>query len=144
MYRILVIANEAADSDPLHEVVRAAADRPNAGVLVVAPALNSRLRHWLSDSDGAREAARRRLVRCVGGLAGVGIDAHGMIGDSDPLQATLDALHLFPADEIVIAADSDNRSNRLARRLVEHVTERFDGPILHVVVEPEPVLTSAA
>jgi hypothetical protein len=103
VYRILVIANETADSEQLHDVVRTAANGLQAQVLVVAPALNSRIRHWLSDSDEAREEARRRFVRCVGGLAGVGVGANGMIGDSDPLHATVDALHLFPADEIVIA-----------------------------------------
>jgi hypothetical protein len=30
-----------------------------AEVLVVAPALNGRLRHWSSDSDAAREAAQQ-------------------------------------------------------------------------------------
>jgi hypothetical protein len=33
--------------------VRAFAADPDAKVRVVAPALNSRLRHWFSDSDGA-------------------------------------------------------------------------------------------
>jgi GABA permease len=143
VYRILVIANETADSEQLHDVVRTAAAGPKADVLVVAPALNSRVRHWLSDGDEAREAARRRLVRCVGGLAGVGVGANGMIGDSDPLQATVDALHLFPADEIVIATHPEHRSNWLARNLVERVAERFDGPILHLVVDAERELLAA-
>jgi ribosomal protein S18 acetylase RimI-like enzyme len=144
MHRILVIANETADTDRLHEVVRAAARRPNAAVLVVAPALNGRLRHWLSDTDAAREAARRRLVRSVAALAAVGVEAEGMIGDSDPLQAAIDALHLFPAGEIVIATHPESRSNWLARRLVDRLAERFDGPIKHVVVEVQdpPTRTS--
>jgi GABA permease len=142
--RILVIANETVDSDQLHNVVRAAAGGPKAQVLVVAPALNSRFRHWLSDSDDAREAARRRLVRCVARLGRLGVQANGMIGDSDPLQATLDALHLFPADEIVIATHPEHRSNWLARRIVERVAERFEGPILHLVVDRETALAAAA
>jgi hypothetical protein len=58
--RILVIANEAVDGDVLHGTVRARA-RDCAEVLVVAPALNSRLRHWTSDEDAARAAAAGRL-----------------------------------------------------------------------------------
>ena len=112
-------------------------------MLVVAPALNTRLRHWLSDSDDAREAARRRLVRCVGGLAGLGVDANGMVGDGDPLQATVDALHLFHPDEIVIATHPEHRSNWLARRLVDRVAEWFDGPIVHLVVDAERLPAAA-
>jgi hypothetical protein len=141
--KILVIANETADSEQLHDVVRAAALGSKAEVLVVAPALNGRMRHWLSDSDDAREEARRRLVRCVGSLAGRGVEANGMIGDSDPFQATLDALHLFPADEIVIATQPEHRSNWLARKLVDRVAEQFAGPILHLVVDARPQLAAA-
>jgi GNAT superfamily N-acetyltransferase len=142
--RILVIANETVESDALHDVVRTAAGGRKAEVLVVAPALNTRLRHWLSDSDGAREQARGRLVRCVARLRGVGLESRGLIGDSDPLQATVDALRLFAADEIVIATHPEHRSNWLARRLVERVAGRFDGPILHLVVDAERELAAAA
>jgi hypothetical protein len=141
--RILVIANETADSGPLNEVVIAAARGPRARVLVVAPALNSRLRHWVSDSDAAHAAARERLGRCLRRLERAGVEAEGMIGDSDPLQATVDALHLFPADEVVIATHSEHRSNWLARNLVERVAERFDGPIVHLVVDAELELLAA-
>jgi hypothetical protein len=113
-------------------------------VLVVAPGLNTRFRHWLSDSDSAREAARERLNRCVQRLTQLGVAANGMIGDSDPLQATVDALHLFPAQEIVMATHPERRSNWLARGIVERVAERFDGPILHLVVEGKDALAPAA
>jgi hypothetical protein len=136
--KILVVANETVDSDRLHDVVRAAAGAPRAQVLVVAPALNTRLRHWLSDNDAAREAAQTRLIRCVGRLAALGVDVNGMIGDSDPLQATLDALRVFPANEVVVATHPEYRSNWLARHLVERMAAHFAGPIVHLVVAEEP------
>jgi hypothetical protein len=47
--RILVIANRTCPCPTLaDEVARRASDTP-IDVLVVAPALNSRLRHWVSD-----------------------------------------------------------------------------------------------
>jgi ribosomal protein S18 acetylase RimI-like enzyme len=141
--KILVIANETVDSEALNEVVVAAAYGARARVLVVAPALNSRLRHWVSDSDSAREAARERLGRCLRRLDRAGVEAEGLIGDSDPLQAAVDALHLFPADEIVIATHPEHRSNWLARNLVERLSERFDGPIVHLVVDAERELLAA-
>ena len=49
---ILVIANETAGGPVLHEAIRYRTRDVDADVLVVAPALNSRVRHWLSDEDG--------------------------------------------------------------------------------------------
>ena len=82
-------------------------EMPAADVLVVAPALNSRLRHWVSDED----AARRR--------------AEGRVGDADPLLAIADALSMFPADEIVIAAGD---ANRLVDKLAAQARKRFALP----------------
>ena len=62
--RILLVAGNAADADSLPRTMQARA-RGAALVLVVAPALNSRLRHWTSDEDGARAAAEARLHRCL-------------------------------------------------------------------------------
>src|SRR5438270_7877817 len=107
MRQILVIANETVESDVLRNVLPR-----SARVLVVAPALNSRLRHWVSDEDDARRAAESRLARCLESLGAVGIDARGRIGDPDPLQAIADGLALFPADEIVIPAYDEGRSHR--------------------------------
>lgn len=140
--KILVIANETAASDQLQAAVGGPAEG-STQVLVVAPALNSRLRHWCSDMGAAEEAARSRLRTCIARLASRGIGAEGLVGDSDPLQATIDALHVFPADEVVISTHPERRSNWLARRLVERVAEHYDGPILHVVVGAEQELAAA-
>ena len=137
--RILVVANETARGGELHDVVVAQAERshPRTRVLVVAPALNSRLRHWLSDDAAARRAAILRVQDCVTRLAAAGIAAEGTIGDPDPLQAIEDALGTFPADSLVIATHPEGHSHWLARRLVERADERFDLPITHVVVGAE-------
>jgi hypothetical protein len=104
-------------------------DMGNADVFVVAPALNSRLRHWLSDDDGARRTAAERLASCLDRLERVGVHASGSVGDADPLQAIADALPTFAADEIVIAARPDP-SHGLADRLAARARERFALPIL--------------
>jgi hypothetical protein len=74
---------------------------PEGTVLVVAPALNSRLRHWLSDEDEARRRAEERLAAFLDRIARSGVDAEGRVGDADPLLAIADALVMFPADAIV-------------------------------------------
>jgi hypothetical protein len=136
---LLVITNETAEGDVLFEVVAGIAARTRVEVLVVAPALNSRLRHWLSDVDGARAAAAVRLARCVERLRARGIAAEGEIGDADPIQAIEDALATLPADELVIATHPEERSNWLAHDLVGRACERFALPVAHVVVDlPAP------
>ncbi len=139
---ILVLANETLAGAALHHTVTASA-KGGGDVLVVAPAYNNRLRHWLSDSDAARERAASRLLVCLDALAAAGVAADGMIGDADPLQAALDALALFPADEIVVATHPEGRSNWLAHGLVDRLCEQSDLPVLHVVVGAEPLADAA-
>jgi len=134
-HRILVIANETVAGTALRdEVVRRASGR-DAEVLVVTPALNSRIRHWTSDEDQARAAAEARLQESVRALAAAGVQARGQVGDDDPLQAIEDALRMFPADEIVLSTHPPGRSNWLERGLVEHARARFECPLTHVVVD---------
>lgn len=140
--RILVIANETLGGGALHQTVAASA-QDDGEVLVVVPALNDRLHHWLSDSDEARRRASERLLACLEALESADVDAEGMIGDADPLQAALDALALFPADEIVVATHPEGRSNWLARGLVERLCERSDLPVLHVIVRSEALALAA-
>jgi hypothetical protein len=133
--RILVIANETVTGTVLHEAIRFRARNVGGEVLVVVPALNSRVRHWMSDVDGARRAAEERLARSLERLAAAGIQARGQIGDRDPIQAIADALGVFAADEIIIATHPEARSHWLARDLVSRARVRFDQPVLHIVVD---------
>ena len=105
-----------------------AVDVHDAEILVVAPALNSRLRRWLSDEDGARLRAEERAEAWVNRLERAGAHARGSVGDADPVQAIADALVTFAADEIVIAAHPE-RSHRLADDLAFRARHRFGLPI---------------
>jgi nucleotide-binding universal stress UspA family protein len=133
---ILVVANETVESDVLHETVYFLAHNPPGEVIVVAPALNSRLRYWLSDEDRAREEAEARLRRCLDRLEDAGIEARGWVGDADPMQAVADIMHVFAPDEIVIATHPRGRSHWLAENLVERVRARYPRPVLHLVADP--------
>jgi hypothetical protein len=136
--RVRVVANETVASDILHVAVRAQVhDDAEGQVLVVAPALNSRLRHWASDNDAARRSAELRLEQCLARLAAAGVRVEGLVGDADPVQAIDDALRAFPADGVVIATHPDGRSNWLARDLVGRASARFGLPITHIVVDDE-------
>jgi multidrug efflux pump subunit AcrA (membrane-fusion protein) len=131
--RILVIANRTCPCPTLADELAVRASDTRIDVLVVAPALNSRLRHWLSDTDEAVARARERLDLAVAALRERGIRARGAVGDSDPLLAIADARARFPADEIVIATLPPGQSNWIERRLIENARTRFDLPIAHLV-----------
>lgn len=136
-HRVLVVANETVVGQALREAVERAVSGRRARVLVVAPALNSPLRHWASDDDAARAAAQRRVDETLHRLRQEGIEAAGEVGDSDPLQAIEDALRTFGADEIVLSTHPEGRSNWLERGVVGAARERFAVPITHVVVDLE-------
>jgi GABA permease len=104
-------------------------------VLVVCPALNSPLRHWVSDEDEARAAAQARLDGSLGSMRAAGLDASGEIGDGDPIQAIEDAVRTFRPDELIISTHPVGRSHWLERGVVEKARERFDLPVTHVVVD---------
>jgi hypothetical protein len=135
--RILVIANETVAGLALRSQISAATEGYRSHVLVVCPALNSPLKHWASDEDGARADARERLDRSLRELDRLGIEARGEVGDADPLQAIEDALRTFGPDEVIISTHPEGRSNWLERGVVSGARERFAVPITHVVVDLE-------
>jgi hypothetical protein len=135
--QILVIANETVAGEELRDAIERAASGYRARVLVVTPALNTKLRHWVSDEDGAREDAQRRLADSLARLAADGIDARGEVGDADPVQSIADALRTVGADEVIISTHPEGRSNWLERGVVDTARERFAVPITHVVVDLE-------
>ena len=135
--RILVVANETVGGETLRNTIRDRSAGFRSQVLVVSPALNSPLKHWVSDDDEARKAAQERLDRSLARLREAGMEARGEIGDGEPLQAIEDALRTFGADEIIISTHPEGRSNWLERGVVSGARERFTVPITHVVVDLE-------
>lgn len=136
MHRILVVANETVGARTLRETVeRRAQERERTEILVVAPALNSPVRHWVSDQDTARAAAQERVRTSVERLAETGLSVRGEVGDAEPLQAIEDALRSFGADELVISTHPEGRSHWLEQGLVARAREHFALPITHVVVD---------
>jgi hypothetical protein len=135
--RILVVANETVGGARLFDEIRTRSDGYREQVLVLSPALNSALRFWVSDEDGARAQARVRLDASLERLSAAGIDARGEIGDADPLQAIEDALRTFGADEIIISTHPPERSSWLERGVVAKAQERFPVPVTHVVGEQQ-------
>jgi hypothetical protein len=135
--RILVVANGTVDGKAFRRATRLRrSNEQDSEVRVIAPALNSRLRHWLSDEDDARSRAALRLTATLETLCAAGVDADGRVGDADPLQAIADALVEFQPEEIVIGTQPGQRSNWATRDLFWHVRRRFAQSVVQIVIEP--------
>src|SRR4051812_43549574 len=138
-FSLLVVAiaavEEPATAEALLGIVAAGAGATGGGtgripeLLVLAPALNTRMAHWLSDVREARFEAQRRLALSVGTLSAAGLDARGQVGDTDVVQAVEDVLRTFPAQEVVFVTPPGQE-----REAVSDVKRRLDPP--GQVVEP--------
>jgi len=143
--RVLVVANETVAGEELMQTIGDLALAEKTEFFVVCPALNSRLKTWTSDEDGARAEAQKRLDASLGRLDSVGIEARGSIGDLDPLVAIEDAVRTFHPDEILLSTHPPGRSHWLERGVVQAVRDRYDVRVTHVIVdlevqdEPQPV-----
>ena len=134
-HRILVVANETVGGRELLAEISSRSVGRKAIVLVVCPALNSPLRHWVSDEDEARAAAHARLEQSLASMRAAGLAATGEIGDGDPIQAIEDAVRTFRPDELIVSTHPVGRSHWLERGVVERARERFALPVTHVVVD---------
>ncbi len=131
--KILALVSEPVSTD----VLRSALDdgAPDAEVMVVAPALDSRTRFWTSDNDEAIARAEEVQQETVEQLAKSDVNAAGDTGEADPLLALQDALATFPADEIVIFTRPEGDQNWAERDLVEQAREQLSVPVRHIDVE---------
>ena len=143
--RVLVVANETVGGEELMSAIGEIALAARTRFYVVSPALNSRLKTWTSDEDGARAEAQKRLDESLDRLGSVGIEARGSIGDLDPLVAIEDAVRTFHPDEILLSTHPPGRSHWLERGVVQAARDRYDIRVTHVIVdleaqdEPQPV-----
>ena len=129
--RLLIVADRTCPCPALIDLAHATV-RADGEVLVLAPALNSRVRHWVSDTDAAVQGARLRLADALGALSHLGVRVHGEVGDADPLQAMRDALLRFRADAIIVSTHPVASSHWLERNLVDRARGAFAIPVTHL------------
>lgn len=133
---ILVLANRTCPCPALHEFVHNELGERLAEVTIVAPALNeSKLAHWVSDSDEALQDAELRLAQAIEGLKADGVAVRGQVGDADPLTALEDALAVFEIDAVVLSTFPDSDSHWLENGLVGKAQAKLDVPVHHFVSE---------
>lgn len=132
--KIIALVTEPISGDVLRSAVgRETAEE--AEVLVVAPALNSKMKFLISDPDEAIARAEAVQEETVERLDEEGIDAAGDTGEADPLLALQDALTTYDADEIVLCVHGENGRNWQEEGVVQEARERFGKPVKQLVVE---------
>ena len=131
--KVLAVVMEPVSGAALKEAIGSDAAE-NAEVMVVAPALNSRFRFWMSDDDAAIARAEEVQEETVERLDEEGIDAAGDTGEADPLLAINDVLQTFEPDEIVLFTHEGGKRNWLEEGVVDEAKERFDAPVRHMIV----------
>ena len=131
-HRILVVADDTCTAPELCAGVSAHADGRPVEALVIAPTHGTAATRWYVDEDAARADATHRLRRCIACLARDGVQATGELSDPDPVQAIADALHEFPAEEIVLITAPQRPSRWLRRNAVERARLAFRQPVTHI------------
>lgn len=120
--KVLVLTPEPVDDQVLRSTL--ADELEGAEVLVVSPATNqSKLAFWVSDPDEAIAEAEEAKEETVERLEEAGVDAAGVVGESEPGLALQDALATFAAERIVIVThpegDRDYREDTGLREAAE-------------------------
>jgi hypothetical protein len=79
------------------------------------------------------DAAQVRLDLALEVIRDMGIRAIGEVGDRDPYTATLDAVHEYQPEEIIISTYPETRSGWMRRDLIERVRDATGVPVTHIV-----------
>lgn len=128
---VLVVANETIGGRELLEAVRERASDDVRFVLCV-PQNKPRAGLVIYD-DAVFQAAQVRVDLALEVVRSMGIRAIGEVGDPEPFTATLDAVHEYRPQEIIISTYPATRSGWLRRDLIERVTDATGLPVTHVV-----------
>ncbi len=136
MRTILVVANETLGGRALIDAVRARVEEGDARFALCVPQNRPRAGLVVYD-DAVFDAAQARVDLALEFVHAEGIEALGEVGDPDPFTATIDAVHEYNPDEIIISTYPATRSGWLRRDLIERVKHASGLPVEHVVADPD-------
>ncbi len=136
MKTVLVIANETLGGRALIEAIRKRAADSDVRFVLVVPQNRPRAGLVVYD-DSVFDAAQTRVDLAVEAARAEGIHAIGEVGDEDPYSATIDAIHTYRPDEIIISTYPATRSGWLRRDLIDRVRDATGLPVEHVVADPD-------
>jgi hypothetical protein len=126
----LVVANKTLEEAGLLEHLKAKAADTEHLFIVVVPQEHGQ--------GHAAIEARERLSHTLTAFHEAGLLASGMIGNPDPYEATMNALHSFRVDDVVISTLPATKSGWLRGDLIERVREDSGKPVEHVEAQATP------
>lgn len=133
--RLLIAAGESASHpDGLPPGVRELIDGADE-ILVITPALPTRLEWLASATDERREQADERLRTVLGQLGEIGSEARGQVGADDPILAIEDAIRDFAPDHLLIALRPEDQADWQEQGLLEEIKRRFELPMTSFVID---------
>jgi hypothetical protein len=136
MPKVLVLANETIGGAKLLDAIRERArqgDDPE--FVVVVPRVRPRFGNVVYD-DVVRDSAQVRVDLALNFMQEAGIEGTGEVGDADPFNAALDAVHAHGIDEIILSTLPAGPSRWLRRDVPRKVERAFSLPVTHVIGEP--------
>lgn len=137
MSHLLIVANETVTGRSLIDAVRRRGDDVDL-VTVVCPVHDPR-EGYVVYEDTRRASAGRRLERTLRTLRDAGFPAHGLVVETEPVDAARDALAQLepPPDEIIVSTYPVKQSGWLRKNVVDRIRKvAGEVPVEHVVVEP--------
>ena len=136
MKTVLIVANETLGGRSLIEAIRKRVAEGEVRFVLVVPQNRPRAGLVVYD-DSVFDAAQTRVDLALEAARAEGIDAIGEVGDQDPYSATIDAIHTYRPDEIIISTYPATRSGWLRRDLIDRVRDATGLPVDHVVADPD-------
>jgi hypothetical protein len=136
MHTVLVVANETLGGRALIEAVRKRKEKGEVRFALCVPRSRPKAGFVIYD-DAVFDAAQARVDLAMGFVHAEGMSAVGEVGDPDPYTATMDAVHEYDPDEIIISTYPETRSGWQRRDLVERVRQASGLPVEHVVADPD-------
>ncbi|HXO08532.1 MAG TPA: hypothetical protein VN880_10885 [Solirubrobacteraceae bacterium] len=102
--RVLIVANQTADSDLLIEAVAQRASDGACSFTLMVPAVARRLRPVGAPMTYGYPEAERRLSAALPLLSqAAGAEVVGIVGSHEPFMAVKDALKLLGFDEVIVS-----------------------------------------
>ena len=132
MPHILVVANQTIGGGKLLETVKERAKQEDTSFTLVVPMTKPRSGYVIYD-DAVRDSAQVRLDLTLSYLRGEDVVASGELGDEDPYTATLDAVHEYGPDEVIISTLPHSSSGWLQRDLIERIQDVAGVPVTHLI-----------
>ncbi len=134
MAEVLVLANETIGGAALLDAMRERHAQGDARFHVVVPLTRPKHGNVIYD-EAVRDSAQVRVDLALAFMREEGIDGTGEVGDGDPLNAAMDALHSHRITEIIVSTLPAKSSGWMKRDLIEALEGETGLPVNHVVVD---------